>query len=255
MHISPPKWISKLIPPDTKRTVAPPGKLRPSANPLPLVVVAAFPRSGTHVLIDLILNNFPAYRRVPLYVNLDEYLLQGLDVDDLIQKGGYVVKTHYPEKHFCSDNHEAYEKVFANAAIFVPIRSERDIFCSFQKMVDSKRKEHLVEDHAAFWEFWSKKAVHTFLFACLITPEKAVPILDEIQSHLGLQRAKRAIGPPDKRHRLKVYLRKLATRIFGNRLRIVNTTVGFNRGMAHPLAVRMKALQGARKPDFRPDEA
>jgi hypothetical protein len=45
----------------------PPGLLRNSKNDLPNLVVATFPRCGTHLLIDLILNNFSLYRQNPLY--------------------------------------------------------------------------------------------------------------------------------------------------------------------------------------------
>ena len=61
------KFLSKLLPPNTPTVRCPPGLLRNSKNDLPNLVVATFPRCGTHLLIDLILNNFSLYRQNPLY--------------------------------------------------------------------------------------------------------------------------------------------------------------------------------------------
>lgn len=229
MRRTPPRWLSKLFPPNTRRTVCPPGKLTKSADALPLVVVASFPRSGTHLLIDLILNNFARYRRAPLYVNLDEYILQGWDVDDLIRKGGYLVKTHFPEPNFAGTNREAYEKVFANAILLAPRRDEQEIFRSYQQMHDAKRKENVEVDHAAFWEYWGTKHANIYPFELLIDPAQTLDIVLDLEARLGLNRNPQLIGPPNKSRRLAIYCRKLATRVLGNWLTVVNTTVGFGR--------------------------
>ena len=115
--------LSAAFPPDSKRVMAPSGSIVASHTSLPLIVVTSFPRSGTHILIDLILNNFTPYRRNPLYVDLDRYIHEGLDVEDLIQKGGYVVKTHYPEPTFSATKRSDYEKIFSNAIILQPDRN------------------------------------------------------------------------------------------------------------------------------------
>jgi hypothetical protein len=89
------------------------------------------------------------------------------------------------------------------------------------------------ENHEIFWNYWSNKRVHSYLFHWLIDRSKTDWILDDLQQRLGIQRNARRVFPPDKHERFKVYLRKLATRIFGNRLSVVNTTVGFNRTPPH----------------------
>jgi hypothetical protein len=194
-----------------------------------LVVVASFPRSGTHLLIDLILNNFPAYRRRPLYVNLDEYLREGMDVEELIRAGGYVLKTHYPEATFSASNAEAYERIFAEAIILKPSRGDQAIFASFRGMVGPKRQATLEADLLAFRDYWGQKVLQRFHFDSLVDPAQTRVIVEELEKILGCPRAARLCPPPNKRSRYTVYFRKLATRLLGNRLAQVNTTVGFRR--------------------------
>jgi hypothetical protein len=229
MPFSSPRWISKIFPPNHSRVCCPPGKLEPGAKPsVPLVVVAAFPRSGTHVLIDLLLNNFPDYRRRPLYVNLDEYITQGRDVDELIRVGGYIVKTHYPEPTFSARNAAAYEKVFANAVLLKTTRPGPAIFESFQTMVEKRRRITLEGDLETYRSYWAEKHPAKFLFDSLIDPERTEEILDHVQKLVGVPRAKVTTPPPPKSQRYRIYVRKLLTRLLGCRLRRVNTTIGFH---------------------------
>jgi hypothetical protein len=226
---TPPNWISQLFPPNTKRTVSPPGSLTAPSQKLPLIVVASFPRSGTHLLIDLILNNFPAYRRAPLYVNLDEYLEQGLSIDSLLETGTYLVKTHFPEPSFSAADLASYERVFSNSILVAPRRDEVGLVKSYQRMLDVKRKSEVRERHADFWNYWGSKHTCIFDFDAIIDPARTEEILDQLSVVLEIPRAERVIGPPNKKNRFSIYCRKLATRIMGNHLSNVNTTVGFDR--------------------------
>lgn len=221
------RFLSKNIPPNTRKTVCPPGELQTTVQKRSLVVIASFPRSGTHVLMDLILNNFPSYRRSPLYVNLDEYIRQGLDVDELIRVGGYLVKTHYPESTFSALDREAYERVFDHALILSPRRSEQQIATSFQRMTDVKRRSEVLTAHRTYLEYWDSRPIQVFNFSDLINPSATQGILNCISKLLDAQRSPKQVGPPDRKRYLRVMMRKLATRLFGNRLSRVNTTVGF----------------------------
>jgi hypothetical protein len=221
------RFLSQKIPPDNPKTVCPPGKLQPSAVACPLVVVASFPRSGTHLLIDLILNNFPAYRREPLYVNLDEYIRQGLDVEELIRIGGYVVKTHYPESTFSVDNHAAYQRVFDNALVLSPRRAHDQIVRSYQRMTDLKRKSEVASTLQDYLDFWQGHPTQLFEFSDLVNPAQTTTLLQRLSKLLGVACGSRPVGPPNRKRRLRVYLRKLGTRLLGNQLSKVNTTVGF----------------------------
>ncbi len=226
------RFLSRKIPPNTPKTVCPPGKLQPSVIKRPLVVVASYPRSGTHLLIDLILNNFPAYRREPLYVNLDEYIRQGLDVEELIQIGGYVVKTHYPESTFSADNHAAYQRVFTNAIVIGPHRANEQIVRSYQRMTDLKRKAEVISTLQDYLDFWQEHPKQRFEFSDLINPAETHALLGRLGELLGVEHAATEVGPPDRNRYLRVCIRKLGTRLFGNRLSKVNTTVGFAKTKA-----------------------
>ena len=68
-------WVGRrVLPYENARVVAPPGV--PVTQDRPNIVVATPKRSGTHVLIDILLNNLPAYRRRPLYVEPRQVLAQ-----------------------------------------------------------------------------------------------------------------------------------------------------------------------------------
>ena len=113
------RFVSRLLPPANRRTICPPGKLRPGTAPL--IVVVSIRRSGTHLLIDAILNNFAVYKRRPLYVSLDQYLLSGYPVEDLLACGGYIVTTHFPQT-LSFDYESQVRAVVQQATVLVPSR-------------------------------------------------------------------------------------------------------------------------------------
>ena len=87
-----------VLPYTNRRVVCPPG--RPEVHGRPNIVVATPKRCGTHVLIDTILNNMPAYRNRPLYIDLDK-AWKRRDLDEKLfgridPRAGYVLKTHLP---------------------------------------------------------------------------------------------------------------------------------------------------------------
>lgn len=108
--------MARVLPHNNRRCVAPPGELRPgSGKP---VIVSSIMRSGTHLLIDLLLNNFPAYRRMPLYVDLDHALASGLTAADLLHGGCYVMKSHHPNVRYAAAAQAELEELAA--AAFIP---------------------------------------------------------------------------------------------------------------------------------------
>ena len=48
-------------------------------------------RSGTHLLIDLILNNFAALRTSPLYIDADRFLRESGSSKELLFQIGYTL--------------------------------------------------------------------------------------------------------------------------------------------------------------------
>ncbi len=228
------RFLSRVLPPNTPKTVCPPGPLSASASPLPLVVVASFPRTGTHVLIDLLLNNFPAYRRDPLYVNLDEYLRAGLPVEELLRTGGYVLKTHYPEATFSADQQAAYEQIFRTAILLMPARPAVDVARSYRRMLGGAREADLPAALQAYEAYWRARQPETFAFAELIDPAWTASVVARLATLLHQPQPRRPISPPSRRSYLRVCLRKLGTRLLGNKLSVVNTTVGFAKTKSTP---------------------
>jgi DNA-directed RNA polymerase subunit N (RpoN/RPB10) len=118
--------MNKFLHPENSQTCCPPGKL-PIANHVPHVVVASMMRSGTHMAINLLLNNFPMYRHTPLYVNLDRYIEQGRSVSDLEKAGGSVIKSHFPQAQERIGHEAEFEDFFSNNKIILVTRDSVQI--------------------------------------------------------------------------------------------------------------------------------
>ena len=147
--------MSRLIPHNTRRTVAPPGRLR-DTGPGEIVLVASVMRSGTHVLIDCILNNFDRYRRRPLYVDLDQLVRQGLDWRRIVdQAGPYVVKTHFPQVQYTGLK-EAVTQLLGAARVVIPERSAEDVLRSSEAFDTGMTTDELRQSLRTFEQFWSR---------------------------------------------------------------------------------------------------
>ncbi len=103
------------------------------------VIVISHRRSGTHLLIDAICNNFGAYKNG--YVNLDRLApghLKKMSVDEFTQRigrGPHVLKTHtYADwKRFFFQEREAGELaggLFADSKLIYVYRDGRDVLAS-----------------------------------------------------------------------------------------------------------------------------
>src|SRR5579883_635962 len=86
---------SKLLPHDTARTTCPPAALVSREGPV--IIVPSIMRSGTHLLLDSLFNNFPTLRRTPLFIDFDAYERGALPVEPLASISGVVIKTHFPQ--------------------------------------------------------------------------------------------------------------------------------------------------------------
>jgi glycosyltransferase involved in cell wall biosynthesis len=222
---------SKLLPHVNRRTTCPPGRLRNGTGPL--VIVASLRRSGTHLLIDTILNNFDSYRRRPLYVNLDALLDDHDRLEELRHKGGYVVKTHYPSDSMASPRRtDRVAELAAHAVVIAPSRP-------LPQLVDaraaSRRHNRLpVEDDAdiatavgAFDMFWRPYDPLTVPFGLLTDPAALAGIVQRVADATGQTPRPRIVAPPHRDQRMRTYATKAATRLLGDRSPVVNTTVGF----------------------------
>jgi hypothetical protein len=213
-----------LIRPDNRLTTCPPGRLVPGTAPI--ILIASLRRSGTHLLIDAILNNFAAYKRHPLHVNLDQYLRHGYDIAELIECGGYVVKTHFPQK--TALNYEQQVRAVAeHAIVLTPVRAPDEVYRSAIKFGASMDEKEFTEQIVQFEAFW--KQYHPLLvpFVALTTHADYESLLATIGQHIGLTPNRNPVFPFSKDQRTLVYLIKLLTRTLGRYSPVVNTTISF----------------------------
>lgn len=183
-------------------------------------------RSGTHILIDLILNNLPSYRIRPLYIDLDQYLWAGMDIQALRQLKGAVIKTHYPQVN--PPNFEAaIDALDLNSIVISPQRKYDDIAWSLQKFW---KDENVFsnKDAQAFREYWDKYTPVIVPFEDMLQPKKATEMLVNLGALTNCQPKKKIIFPPAKETPLLwVYLCKLLTRLLGKNSPVINTTISF----------------------------
>lgn len=221
--------LSRLIPHNTRCTVAPPGRLR-DTGPGQIVMVASVMRSGTHVLIDCILNNFDRYRRRPLYIDLDQFVRQGLDWRRIVdQAGPYVVKTHFPQVQ-CTGLDEAVTQLLTAAKVLIPQRSAADVLRSSKAFDTGMTTDELTQSMRAFDQFWLRVPHLPVEFAQLVDRHSAPRQIERLAEHLRESPRVPPVLPPDAAQRLRIYSTKLATRLLGDNAPVINTTISFSGG-------------------------
>jgi hypothetical protein len=220
---------TRLVPFTNPRVVAPPGV--PGFHDRPNLVVATPMRSGTHVLIDLILNNLPAYRNRPLYVDLDQCLKQARPGRDLLgavrPRSGYVLKTHYPVGVPAAAADPRFEALVEDAVVLVVHRERADILASLATWlgtgVDPETRFGPQID--AFRDFWAPRPRLDIAFADLFRAAPSEALLDRIADLTGTRRGPRLVPPPPRDARWRIPLDKAATRLLGHRAPRINTTI------------------------------
>lgn len=218
---------------ENPRVVSPPGVIR--GHNRRNIIVATPTRSGTHILIDLILNSFPDYCNIPLYVSLDKIIKRdrfqpGL-LDTLRPDSGYVVKTHFPIGVAPTVEERARVARLASDAVVVTVRrKDADIIRSLSRFnakgVETKGvEERFAANIAAFWEFWEDRATIGLDFDDLFTAEAYADALDRLADLTGTQRPKQIRPPLHPSDIWRIYFNKLATRILGCRAPRIDTTI------------------------------
>lgn len=226
-----------LLKHNNARTMCPPGRIVPALGaPLPLILVPTLMRSGTHVLIDLILNNFAPYKRRPLYVNLDEVLNSGQAeaiVPRLLDYGTYVIKTHFPQAWTAGNRAPVFDSLTSNAIIVSTTRDTNEICRSTQRFPELYRMFRDDEDLYAsldrFREYWEPFNPLTIPFQSLVRGEGVEEFLHALAERIGIRRNPQLVPPIGKQFRTRVYFAKVLTRLLGHRAPVVNTTIGFAR--------------------------
>lgn len=185
-------------------------------------------RSGTHLLIDLILNNFPAYRRDPLYLNIDTYLNDGLPVEPLWECGAYVVKTHHPQMPVPAEA-VAHLRALAEQAVVVrPVRPLEDVLRSLHSFGEKLDLAELERIRAETEAFWRDIRTLEIPFAALADSAGSREVLAQIADRAGLSLPPEPVPTPSKEQTGRILRAKLLTRLLGHRAPRVNTTIQFD---------------------------
>lgn len=227
---------SRHIVHNNKRTCAPPGQLhmRVGCTRLPKILVATTMRSGTHIVIDAILNNFPQYRCSPLYIDLDRLLgdrgVGQAQIDMLNGIGGIVLKTHMPQSRTTVERMAILNKIIPNTVLVTTWRDPK-------KQLESLRnfrvhtEEHLgklIGNVDLFYDYWESQDTVRINFDELLNRDgfrKSVAAISK-RIHLPVDDRK-IVYPPSREKRLTVYTQKFLTRVLGRYAPVINTGIGF----------------------------
>jgi hypothetical protein len=222
--------LGRILRHDNRRCVCPPGSL--SAAPGRPIIVASMMRSGTHLLIDSMLNNCTTIRRTPLYIDLDQLLLQHTPEEALAlikQAGAYLVKTHYPQLGGQEPGRAEFMKSLCDLGTAVTVnRDQRSVERSFAIFTDLESPVDLTEEYQRFGDFWSDHADVAIDFTDLTT--QWAPTMDRVWAATGLAPEGPLRKPLPRSQRYRVYANKVLTRLLGRRAPVINTTIGFALG-------------------------
>ena len=212
-----------------RRTCCPPGKLK-KENQTPHLVVASMMRSGTHLAINMILNNFLVYKGTPLYVNLEMLLHTGGNLEELSRAGGSVVKTHFPQSIECRGHEQEISQFLRREKVILVTRNPQQIKLSLQNFGQWGAGESLKFDEIQreFEDYWMRAHADDVLsldYADLIQTEKLPDLLRQIEEFTGLTRNPKSVSVIDKNRRFTTLLSKALTRVFGRFAPYINTGI------------------------------
>jgi len=227
----------KFIKFNNPKVVCPPGTMQ--AGEKKLIIVPTIMRSGTHLLIDSLLNNFPDYKRAPLYVDLDKLLKHSPGekreevISRLIACSGYVVKTHYPQEPSYPEWEAIVSRLASEAAIVRIVRDPESTFQSLKTWraafgVDVNREEYFASVER-FNRFWDRFECFQVTHNEIISREEYPGLIAELGNYINARPKKKVSFPPRKKARLNVYATKILTRLLGNKSPVINTTINFDR--------------------------
>ena len=220
-----------VLPFTNPRVVSPPGRV--AAHGRPNIIVATPMRSGTHILIDLILNNVPAYRNKPLYVDLDQCVKKSRpDRDfmaDVTPEAGYILKTHMPLGTAPGMPEDPRIAELIEKALVVTIRRDRDDVCRslgrWHGLDQATAEERYGPDYDRFWDLWQAREQTNISFPDLFVPDRMKPVLQELASAANSKPAARYMPPPSGGSKYQIYANKFMTRLVGRRAPRVDTTI------------------------------
>ncbi|HZV33215.1 MAG TPA: hypothetical protein VFB72_01460 [Verrucomicrobiae bacterium] len=215
---------SKVLPHDTQNTTCPPAAVVCGEGPV--IIVCSIMRSGTHLLLDSLFNNFPTLRRAPLFIDFDAYERGSLPLEPIVGVTGAIIKTHYPQTPLKPAYAAALAEIASRAVVFKPTRPANQVRNSLAKWEMRMSIEEFAELERRFDNFWAPFAPNVVEFSTLLDSQGVSQFLQLVQQRTGFKpRAGRPMMPAHSR--FGVYLDKALTRVLGCRVRRVNTTIGY----------------------------
>lgn len=216
---------TRLLPHDTRRTTCPPAPLAPGDGPL--IIVPSLMRSGTHLLLDALFNNFPALRRRPLFIDFDAYERAKLPPEPLARLDGVIIKTHYPQVELTAPYLSALQTLAARAFIVTPRRPAEEIRKSLAKWGENYTADEFAEIERRVDAFWGPFSPVTVPFKTLLDPAGVRSLISQVseKTHLTRKPGQQPVMPAG--HRFGIYFDKVLTRLFGRHAPRINTTVGY----------------------------
>jgi hypothetical protein len=218
--------VSTCFPHANKGTVCPPGPLPTGSNPP--IIVSSLMRSGTHLAIDLLLNNLPIYRNHPLYVDFDRYVYEGFELSKIINVGNCIIKTHIQQRPFNASIGDSLKLIASKGLVIIPTRDLSAAKLSLTKWNYSYSIEDLQKDHEVHLDFWKDFFPIIVDFRSLTDPIKASVFLNEVRQRLHLEDDQSTDLPVVAScTEMGIFWSKFQTRLLGSKAKLINTTVGY----------------------------
>jgi hypothetical protein len=219
------RFGTRILPHDTRRTTCPPAPLVPGEGPI--IIVPSLMRSGTHLLLDALFNNFPALRRRPLFVDFDACERVGRPPGPFTSVNGVTIKTHYPQVELAGPYSSALTSAAARALILTPRRPAAEIRKSLAKWGENFTAEEFAEIERCFDAFWGPFSPITVNFATLLESGGIESLMRLVMERTGLAPGRNKPPVMPARHRSGIYFDKVLTRLLGRGAPRINTTVGY----------------------------
>jgi hypothetical protein len=216
---------TRFLPHNTRKTTCPPAPLVAGGGPV--IIVPSLMRSGTHLLLDTLFNNFPALRRRPLFVDFDAYERAGLPPEPLASISGVTIKTHHPRVELSEPCLSALESLAGRALILTPRRPAEEVCASLAKWGHSLTVDEFGEIERRFDAFWGPYSPVAVSFPTLLDAGGAESLIKLVAERTGLAPVRRPRPVMPAGHRLGVYFDKVLTRLLGRGAPRINTTIGY----------------------------
>lgn len=222
-----------VLPYANERVIAPPARIQATGQRN--VIVCTPRRSGTHLAIDVILNNLPEFRKRPLYANLDPMLRNPAAHRDRLPAlkagAGIVIKTHFPLfQNLREETLRELDAVIEASVVVAVERNATDVARSLAnwgayetarnfKVGDGGEIEREFTD---FWAFWRDRVDLVIQFTDLFKPEPVAQFLEVCRGDTVTDtiRTPRRDAP-----RSEIYVNKALTRLLGRRAPRIDTTI------------------------------